>query len=83
MADGSPGVQNTALGISFLNLGVAGDITGNGKVNFEDLAILADQWLKPPGTPSADIAPPPDGDNIVDFLDFAVLAQNWPRSTDE
>lgn len=83
MADGSPGVQNTALGISFLNLGVAGDITGNGKADFEDLAVLADQWLKPPGTPSADIAPPPDGDNIVDFLDFAVLAQNWPRSTDE
>ena len=35
MADGSPGVQNTALGISYLNLGVAGDITGDDKVNFE------------------------------------------------
>jgi hypothetical protein len=83
MADGSPGVQNTALGISFLNLGVAGDITGNGKVDFEDLKVLADQWLQPPGSLSADIAPMPNGDNIVNFLDFAILAKNWLQGADE
>jgi parallel beta-helix repeat protein len=83
MAGGSPGVQNTASGISFLNLGVAGDIIGNGKVDFEDLKVLADQWLQPPGTPSADIAPPLNGDNIVNFLDFAFLAQSWLKGSGE
>lgn len=52
---------------------VPGDINGDGKVNFKDLKILAQQWLQPPGTPSADIVP----DDIVNFQDFAVLAENW------
>jgi hypothetical protein len=53
------------------------DLNGNGRVDFEDLYILAGQWLQPPGTPSADIAPSPNGDSIVDFLDFALLASHW------
>jgi hypothetical protein len=57
-------------------LSITGDITGNGIVDFEDLKILADQWLQPPGNPSADIAPSPV-DGIVNFLDFAVLAEGW------
>ena len=57
---------------------VSGDITGEGIVDFEDLAELADQWLQPPGTPSADIAPLPV-DGIVNFLDFAKLAENWMK----
>ena len=40
-------------------------------VDYEDLAILAEQWLKTPGIPSADIAPRPAGDGEVNFLDFA------------
>jgi hypothetical protein len=55
----------------------SGNINGDGAVDFTDLALLASQWLGPPGTPSADIAPTPDGVGIVDFLDFAVLAENW------
>jgi len=55
----------------------AGDINGDGVVDFDDLEILVGQWLQPPGDPSADIAPLPNGDGIVDFLDFAILAQNW------
>ena len=55
---------------------LAGDITGDGKVNFEDIKAIADQWLQAPGIPSADIAPLPL-DGIVNFLDFAVLAENW------
>ena len=53
-----------------------GDISDDGKVDFEDLAILANQWLQPPGTLSADIALPY---GIVDFLDFAKLAENWMK----
>lgn len=45
-------------------------------VDLEDFAILASQWLQPPGLPSADIAPEvPDG--FVDTLDLAVLANSW------
>ncbi len=81
---GSPGAQNTVSGACILQLeNVPGDITGNGKVDFDDLKILTDQWLQPPGTPSADIAPPPDGDNIVNFLDFALLADNWLQDSGE
>ena len=54
-----------------------GDITGNGVVDYDDILVLCEQWLQPPGTPSADIAPTPTGDGIVNWLDFAVLANNW------
>ncbi len=59
---------------------VTGDITGDGKVNYEDLEKLANQWLQPPGTPSADIAPSPV-DGFVNFLDFAILANHWLEGT--
>ncbi len=58
---------------------LAGDVTGNDEVNFEDLAILAEQWLQIPGVPSADVAPWPGGDGIVNFRDFAVVAENWMK----
>jgi hypothetical protein len=53
------------------------DLDGMGDVGFGDLKIMASQWLQPPGTPSADIAPKPNGDGIVNFLDVAVLAEHW------
>jgi hypothetical protein len=56
-----------------------GDFTGDGIVDFEDLAILAEQWLQPPGIPSADIWLAPNGDDFVDFRDFAILADNWMK----
>jgi hypothetical protein len=56
---------------------LAGDLNGDCRVNFKDLAILVNQWLQPSGSPSADIAPPPSGDGIVNFLDFEIMAENW------
>ena len=53
----------------------AADFTDDCLVNFVDFAVLADQWLKPPGSPSADIAQPPDG--IVDMWDLALLVEDW------
>ena len=53
----------------------AGDITGEGEVNFTDFAVLASQWDKSPQIPSADIAPPLDGH--VGMEDLLYLAQNW------
>jgi len=56
--------------------GPAGDFTGDCFVGFQDYAILGNQWLQSPGSPSADIAPEsPDG--VVNWLDLAVLADNW------
>jgi outer membrane protein assembly factor BamB len=55
----------------------AGDINSSGAVDEVDLGLMAVQWLQTPGTPSADICPPPSGDGDVDMLDFAVLANAW------
>ncbi|MGA2092069.1 MAG: hypothetical protein ABSH16_01495 [Sedimentisphaerales bacterium] len=53
---------------------VVGDFSRDGKVDINDLAILAGYWLQ--NVPQADIAPP-GGDNVVNFLDFAAFAANW------
>jgi beta propeller repeat protein len=63
----------------FTVAGLAGDFEPDGDVDFADLEVLADQWLQPPGNPSADIAPVPNGDGIVNFLDFALMAENWMK----
>jgi hypothetical protein len=52
-----------------------GDLTGDSKINFEDLSILAAYWLS--YHPSIDIYPLPYGDGIIDFRDFAAFAKNW------
>jgi hypothetical protein len=69
-------MSSSVLALEPQDVGIT-DITGDGIVDFEDLAILAGQWLREPGIPSADIAPPPDGDGMVDFQDFAELANHW------
>ena len=51
------------------------DFTHDGKVDFDDLDILAAYWLT--DEPSIDIAPPETPDGIINFLDFAVFAENW------
>jgi hypothetical protein len=53
------------------------DITRDGTVDAEDLAVMSSQWLDVPGAPSADIAPLPDSDGRVDLLDLLVLVENW------
>jgi hypothetical protein len=53
------------------------DFDGDGDVDMDDLAILSSQWLMPPGIPSADIVPKPDGDGVVNFLDFSAFAEHW------
>ena len=51
-------------------------VDADGDVDFTDLMVLVSQWLQLPGNSSVDIAPQPDGDNIVDFRDFALFAEN-------
>jgi hypothetical protein len=66
-----------SLGLKGCSFNLAGDLYSDCVVNLEDLTILIDQWLQLPGTPSADIAPLPNGDGIVNFFDFAIMVGNW------
>jgi hypothetical protein len=54
---------------------VPGDVTADGLVDMADIAKLAQYWLQ--NEPSVDIAPDPNGDDIVNFLDFSIIAENW------
>jgi len=58
-----------------------GDLTGDGKTDFDDLVIITENWLG--NDTIADIAPYPDGDGIVDFRDFAVFAESWFNGTSQ
>jgi hypothetical protein len=51
-----------------------GNLDHDCDVDYNDLAILAENWLK--NEPSADIAPI-GGDGVVNMQDFAVLASHW------
>lgn len=53
------------------------DFTGDGDINYIDFAIMASQWGQLPGTPSADIAPLPGGDDFVDIQDLEALVNFW------
>jgi len=56
--------------------GPSADLSGDCMVGLKDFAVLAGQWMGPPGTPSGDIAPSsPDG--WVDGRDLAVFAEQW------
>ena len=51
-----------------------GDLTGDGKVDFRDVADMALYWLGE--VPFKDIAPP-EGDGIINFQDLKVICDNW------
>jgi hypothetical protein len=54
---------------------LAGDLNGDGTVNFKDVAEITLYWLtNPAGTePYAGV----NDDDTVNFLDYALLAQDW------
>jgi hypothetical protein len=57
-----------------------GDLNCDGRVDFDDFAILANQWFQQPTIPSADIAPAVR-DNLVDFRDLAAFVEYWLEGT--
>ena len=61
--------------ITLLTLTFTDNLAGDGKVNFQDFAELANYWQQ--SEPSADIGPWPIGDGIVNMLDLAVLTEDW------
>ena len=60
-------------------------VSGDGVVDFRDLAVFTQTWLATPGSrnwyPKADLAPPLSPDGRVDFLDFAVFTEYWLDTT--
>ena len=73
----------TGDGIELVALGAArADIDSDGKVDFEDVRVMAGQWLDVPAVPSADLAPALAADGVVNFRDFAVLAEYWRTPPD-
>lgn len=56
------------------------DISGDGFVNFEDFAIMANAWRSTTGSANydanCDISSTP-GDGVIDERDLAVLCENW------
>jgi predicted outer membrane repeat protein len=76
VADTGQTLQHNGSSVVFLELEkITGDITGEGRIDFEDLARLAGQWLLvgPAGSIPEDIT----GDGIINLRDFAVLAERW------
>lgn len=72
-------IYNARCGIELIGTSSA-DFNCDGTVYFDDLKVLASQWLQPPSIPSADIAPEP-GDGIVNGYDFAAFANDWHKTT--
>jgi len=62
--------------ITVTEAAIRGDLVTPAGVDFRDFAVLARQWMKTPGIPSADIAPP-GGDGVVDWLDLDAQVDNW------
>jgi len=56
-----------------------GDLTGEGAIDIQDLRVMARDWLDVESI--ADIAPAPDGDNMVNFVDFGIMALHWHEGT--
>ncbi len=52
---------------------IVGDIDQNKHIDLDDLSMITDHWLQPPGTSSTDL----NGDNIVNGLDLALFCENW------
>jgi len=59
---------------------LAGDIDGSGVADWNDIQILAQQWLTDPAGlyPSADL----DGNKNANFGDLAIIADNWREEAD-
>jgi hypothetical protein len=57
---------------------LAGDLDGDGIVDFKDILRLTDYWLLDPtgSDPYAGV----NGDTTVDFVDYTLLAQDWKTS---
>ena len=81
---GLMGQDPPSLSYEFIQTPLVGDIApegGDGVVDFQDFAALANAWLATPTSanwnPRADLAPPENPDGAVDIQDLIVLVEHW------
>jgi len=55
------------------------DFSGDGRVNFKDFSILAQNLSQ--NESSVDVGPPPFGDGVVDHQDLRVFLEHWLTAT--
>ena len=83
-ANGTDDIWDICEGMNYPKLSwqipPVGDFVCPDGVEMRDFAILGAQWQRPPGEPSADIAPD-GGDGRVNWFDLAALADNWLEGT--
>ena len=59
---------------------IVGDLNGSCTVNFDDLILVAEEWLEDVSCGNDDDCPDFDGSDFIDLVDFAMLANNWLES---
>jgi hypothetical protein len=79
-------VAGQFMGISIaqskqIQISIAGDINMDGKVNLEDLVLLANAYGSKPGDPNWNPAADINGQGKVDLADLVLLAENYGKGT--
>jgi hypothetical protein len=77
-ADGEPRVMGDRVDIGADEVGPnQADLTRNGIINFEDLAVFARSWQAEPLDDNWYILSDLYEDGLINFIDFAVIANDW------
>ncbi len=84
------GQDPPSLTYEFIQTTLFGDIApegGDGIIDSQDFAALAEAWLATPDSPNwnpkADLAPPDNPDGIIDINDLKVLLEYWLESSEQ
>jgi len=84
------GQDPPSLTYEFIQMVLVGDIApegGDGIIDSQDFAVLAEAWLATPDSPNwnpkADLAPPENPDGIIDINDLKVLLELWLESSEQ
>ena len=82
------GQDPPSLAYQFIQAHLVGDIapeSGDGMVDFQDFAALANAWLATSASANwnakADLAPPANPDGVIDLNDLIVLVEHWLDSS--
>lgn len=83
------GQDPPSLSYEFIQASLIGDIApegGDGIIDSQDFAVLANAWLATPESsnwnPKADLAPPDNPDGIIDINDLKILLDYWLESSE-
>jgi hypothetical protein len=73
--DGDPRVINTVvdIGADEFRVTIAADFNSDGIVDYADLFVLVDEWLKSAPSLQSDF----DKNGFVDLYDYSAFSQNW------